>query len=162
MPQQSDYHAVIDLSRYGLDLRLGVTVSDGRLSGVELLIDQRPEQIPDDELIQRLLGQLQRYFVDGQDDFDLPQAAQGGEFQRRVWRAMAQIPYGETRSYGELAKQIGSHARAVGSACRTNPLPLIVPCHRVVAANGIGGYAGAVSGPRLAIKQWLLKHEQDQ
>ena len=159
MTQQTDYSAVLDLSRYGLSLCLGVRLTQGRLSALDLLTDLQAEWIPNDMLIQQLQGQLARYFINGDDDFDLPRVSQGSEFQQRVWQAMEKIPYGETRSYGELAKEIGSHPRAVGGACRVNPLPLIVPCHRVVAARGVGGYAGAVSGSLLAVKQWLLKHE---
>lgn len=83
----------------------------------------------------------------------------GTPFQQQVWQLLQDIPYGETRRYGELAAQIGSSARAVANACRANPLPLLIPCHRVVAANGTGGYMGQTGGEGLAIKQWLLQHE---
>ena len=80
-------------------------------------------------------------------------------FQGRVLKQLQKIPYGETRTYGEIAKILKTSPRAVGNACRNNPLPLIIPCHRVVAVNGIGGYDGARSGYLLGIKRKLLKSE---
>ena len=86
-------------------------------------------------------------------------APQGTEFQRRVWDALLEIPPGQTRTYGELARDLRSSPRAVGGACRRNPIPLLIPCHRVVAANGVGGFAGQTSGRWMDIKRWLLSHE---
>ena len=80
-------------------------------------------------------------------------------FQRKVLNQLLLIPYGETRSYGGIAKTLNTSARAVGNACRNNPLPIVIPCHRVVAANGIGGYNGAIMGKMLEIKRHLLKLE---
>ena len=80
-------------------------------------------------------------------------------FQEKVLKQLLQIPYGETRSYGEIAKILKTSPRAVGNACRNNPLPIIIPCHRVVAANGIGGYAGETEGVILDIKYQLLQLE---
>ena len=81
------------------------------------------------------------------------------DFQRSVLEQLQEIPYGETRTYGDIAKRLNTSPRAVGNACRNNPLPIIVPCHRVVAANGIGGYDGAVDGDKLDIKSRLLQLE---
>ena len=84
----------------------------------------------------------------------------GTPFQRRVWQALRGIPSGSTCSYGELAHELGSSARAVGGACRRNPIPIVVPCHRVAAAaGGVGGFMGQRDGEALTIKQWLLDHE---
>jgi len=80
-------------------------------------------------------------------------------FQKKVLKQLQKIPYGETRTYGEIAKILNTSPRAVGNACRNNPLPIIIPCHRVVAANGIGGYDGARSGALLDIKRRLLEQE---
>ncbi|MCG6938846.1 MAG: MGMT family protein [Gammaproteobacteria bacterium] len=80
-------------------------------------------------------------------------------FQEKVLNQLLQIPYGETRSYGEIAKILKTSPRAVGNACRHNPLPIIIPCHRVVAANGIGGYSGETAGSMLDIKRRLLQLE---
>lgn len=84
----------------------------------------------------------------------------GTEFQKRVWRALCAIPPGTTKTYGELAKQLNTSPRAIGNACRKNPLPIIIPCHRVVAKNSLGGYAGARIGNLLEIKKWLLRYEK--
>jgi methylated-DNA-[protein]-cysteine S-methyltransferase len=87
----------------------------------------------------------------------------GTVFQQRVWRALCEIPMGETRTYGELAKALGSAPRAVGQACRRNPTPILVPCHRVISVSGLGGYDGVGEGAeddiKLQHKRWLLRHE---
>lgn len=101
--------------------------------------------------------QLEAYFDGKLKDFDLPLRAPGSAFQQRVWRAMAKIPYGVMLSYGDLAKKIGSAPRAIGGACGSNPIPIIVPCHRVVGAgNRLHGYSGAGG---LDTKMALLKLE---
>ena len=86
--------------------------------------------------------QLKRYFAGALTAFDLPLRPHGSEFAQKVWIAMLGIPYGETRTYGELAREVGGSAQSVGNACGSNPIPIIIPCHRVVAANGLGGYSG--------------------
>ena len=91
---------------------------------------------------------------------DVPLNPAGTSFQKRVWSGLMAIPNGETMTYGELAKKLGTSARAVGGACRANPIPLLIPCHRVVAANGDGGFSGHTQGHWLDIKRWLLAHEQ--
>ncbi|MBT8127262.1 MAG: methylated-DNA--[protein]-cysteine S-methyltransferase, partial [Gammaproteobacteria bacterium] len=91
--------------------------------------------------------------------FDLPCALQGTPFQQKVWNELKKIPCGTVITYGELANKLGTSARAIGNACRKNPIPLVIPCHRVVAANGIGGYSGDTNGAWLRIKSWLLRHE---
>ena len=83
----------------------------------------------------------------------------GTPFQRKVWQALRRIPPGVTRTYGELAHQLGTAPRAVGGACRRNPVLLFVPCHRVVAAAGAGGFAGETAGRWMEIKRWLLARE---
>jgi len=103
-------------------------------------------------------AQLVEYFVGRRRAFDIPLAPQGTGFQQLVWRALAAIPYGETRSYGLLARSIGrpSASRAVGAANGKNPISIIIPCHRVIAASGeLTGYAGG-----LVAKRWLLEHER--
>ena len=87
--------------------------------------------------------------------FDMP----GTQFQRSVYQLMLQIPYGQTLSYGAVARQLGSAARAVGQACKRNPMPILIPCHRIVGQRDIGGYEGSTEGPRLDRKKWLLNHE---
>ena len=103
-------------------------------------------------------SQLVEYFAGARRTFDLPLAPRGTGFQQLVWRALTAIPFGETRSYGELARAIGRPAasRAVGAANGKNPLAIIVPCHRVIGASGeLTGYAGGI-----AAKRWLLEHER--
>jgi methylated-DNA-[protein]-cysteine S-methyltransferase len=101
--------------------------------------------------------QLDAYFDDPTARFDLPLDPAGTPFQRRVWEAMREIPPGRTMRYGEIAQRLGSSARAVGGACGANPIPIIIPCHRVVAAGSLGGYSGG-EGPDT--KRHLLALEQ--
>ena len=93
-------------------------------------------------LLQNAKSQLNDYFDGLRKNFDLPLEPPGTKFQQRVWSMMEQIPYGKTKTYGEIAKALGSSARAVGMACGANPIPVIIPCHRVVAATDMGGYSG--------------------
>jgi methylated-DNA-[protein]-cysteine S-methyltransferase len=105
-----------------------------------------------------VVAQLEAYFAGELHAFELPLAAEGTDFRKSVWDALVRIPYGETISYGELARRIGdpSASRAVGAANGANPLPIIVPCHRVIGANGkLTGFGGG-----LPVKQWLLEHER--
>jgi methylated-DNA-[protein]-cysteine S-methyltransferase len=106
-----------------------------------------------------LAAPVAAYFDDPSRHIALPTRCRGTDFQRRVWQAIAAIPPGATRTYGELAQALGSAARAVGGACRANPCPLVVPCHRVVARTGLGGFAGDRDGRLLEIKRRLLAHE---
>jgi methylated-DNA-[protein]-cysteine S-methyltransferase len=108
-------------------------------------------------LLREACDQLQKYFDGKRMSFDLPLAPEGSDFQKRVWAALCAIPPGETRSYADIARTIGSAPRAVGGANGANPIPLFIPCHRVIAADGsLGGYSGG-DGP--ATKLYLLDHE---
>ncbi|MFP6708880.1 MAG: methylated-DNA--[protein]-cysteine S-methyltransferase [Alphaproteobacteria bacterium] len=95
-----------------------------------------------DDLLLKAKTRLDDYFDGDSRAFDLPLQPAGTEFQRRVWSLMQEIPYGGTMTYGEMSDRLNSSARAVGMACGANPIPLIIPCHRVLAANGMGGYSG--------------------
>lgn len=106
-----------------------------------------------------LVQQLDQYFADGTTSFDLSLDLGGTPFQQRVWAAIRAIPPGSTRTYRDLARDLGSAPRAVGQACRANPCPIVLPCHRVVAVDGLGGFAGDRTGRKLAVKRWLLRHE---
>jgi len=98
---------------------------------------------PKTALLRAAADQLDAYFAGTRDRFDLPLAPEGTERQKKVWRAICDIPQGALRTYGDIADEIGSSARAVGTACGKNPIPIIVPCHRIVATGGgIGGYSG--------------------
>jgi len=107
-------------------------------------------------LLAEAARQLAAYFDGRLSRFDLPLAPAGSPFEGRIWSAMQAIPYGETRSYGDLAQTVGSAPRAVGRACGKNPIPIVIPCHRVLAKGGLGGYSGAGG---LATKQHLLALE---
>jgi methylated-DNA-[protein]-cysteine S-methyltransferase len=107
----------------------------------------------------KALHRLLAYFEHPQSAFDLPLELVGTRFQRRVWAALRTIPSGSVVTYGELARRLGTAPRAIGGACRANPCPILVPCHRVVATHGQGGYAGTTAGLWLEIKTWLLRHE---
>lgn len=109
--------------------------------------------------IKGLVSRIEAFFSFPQSLIDLPYVLQGTSFQRRVWQALCKIPLGKTCTYGELADKLNTSARAIGMACRTNPLPIVIPCHRVVSASGLGGYCGHTEGGKLAVKQWLLAHE---
>lgn len=102
---------------------------------------------------------LRDYFDCPRHVFEPPLELAGTPFQQRVWVALRAIPAGQTRAYGDIARELGSAARAVGQACRANPCPILVPCHRVIGRHGLGGFAGDTSGRRIAIKRWLLAHE---
>jgi methylated-DNA-[protein]-cysteine S-methyltransferase len=104
-------------------------------------------------LLRRAREQLHAFFDGELTEFDLPLAPAGTEYRRRVWQALCAIPYGETRSYIDIARVAGGSARSVGQANGSNPIPLLIPCHRVVATTHLGGYSG---GEGLATKRWLL------
>jgi methylated-DNA-[protein]-cysteine S-methyltransferase len=114
-----------------------------------------PDQSPS-SLLERARDQLQAYFDGELTEFDLPLAPSGTAYRRRIWQALCDIPFGETRSYQDIAISAGGSARSVGQANGHNPIPLIIPCHRVVAATHIGGYSG---GDGLPTKRWLLALE---
>jgi len=101
-----------------------------------------PEATAATPVLREAVAQLEAYFAGKLRDFDLPLAPVGSAFQQRVFAAMSAIPYGATRTYGALAEDIDGFAQAVGQACGANPIPIIIPCHRVLAADGLGGYSG--------------------
>ena len=112
-----------------------------------------------DAVLYEAKRQLEEYFAGTRREFDVPLGMEGTEFQKKVWRALTEIPYGETRSYSEIAQQVGSPkaARAVGMANHVNPIPVIVPCHRVVGKGGsLVGYAGGIN-----MKTALLELERN-
>lgn len=111
-------------------------------------------------ILQKLEQQLSAYFSDAHTQWNIPLTIKGTDFQQKVWRYMQAIPLGETRSYGEVAASLNSSARAVGNACRANPFPIVIPCHRIVSKSGLGGFAGKTKGHQILVKQWLLSHER--
>ena len=107
-------------------------------------------------LLCRAVDQLHAYFDGTRRGFDLELAPQGSPYRRRIWAGLCAIPYGQTRSYADLARDVGGSPRSVGGANGANPIPIIIPCHRVVGTAGLGGYSG---GEGLATKSWLLALE---
>lgn len=154
-PARAAYDAVIAYPR----MRIGVRTAGGAITEITFLSPATRLAAPRTGLAQRAVRQLRRYATDPDFAFGLPLAPAGTPFQRRVWRAIRAIPRGGVRSYGELARALGSAPRAVGQACGANPYPLVVPCHRVVAAHGLGGFAHHAGGFQLEAKRWLLGHE---
>jgi methylated-DNA-[protein]-cysteine S-methyltransferase len=118
----------------------------------------QPDWVRDDTAFDDVRTQLAQYFAGERTSFDLPLNLIGSGFQQRVWRTLLDIPHGTTTSYGAIAAAAGGSPRAVGAANGQNPIALIVPCHRVIGADGsLTGYGGG-----LPTKQWLLQHEQGQ
>ncbi|HSN19667.1 MAG TPA: methylated-DNA--[protein]-cysteine S-methyltransferase [Usitatibacter sp.] len=141
---------------------LGITTSATHVTGIRFLAPSTPALAPKRGSIAHLACvQLQAYLEDARFAFDLPLALSGTHHRLAVWEAMQRIPAGETRTYGELARELASSARAVGGACGANPIPVVVLCHRVVAAGGdLGGFMGERGeGFERNVKRWLLEHE---
>jgi methylated-DNA-[protein]-cysteine S-methyltransferase len=138
---------------------LGIRTDDEELAEIVFLSKDGDVLSPQNRIAEQACTQIGRYVGDPEFRFKLPLARRGTPFQRRVWGKIAAIEPGCTRSYGELARELGSAPRAVGQACGANPLPLVVPCHRVLAAGGIGGFAHHQGGFHLSVKRWLLGHE---
>ncbi|MBX9867737.1 MAG: methylated-DNA--[protein]-cysteine S-methyltransferase [Burkholderiales bacterium] len=112
------------------------------------------------QLSREIIAQLDAYRANPRFKFDLPLLIKGSEHQQKIWQIMRQIPSGETLTYGEVAEQISSAPRAVGGACGKNPFPIIIPCHRIIAANHqLGGFNSGHIFFNLGIKKWLLAHE---
>ena len=149
------YDVVIDFPKF----KLGVKTRAERVVEIRYLppsVEASPATNP---LAGRTAKQLERYRENPDTPFDLPLLIEGSELQRGVWDAMCAIPRGRTRTYGDLARELGVEARAIGQACGDNKLPIVIPCHRVVAADGIGGFGHSTGGYLLEAKRWLLMHE---
>ncbi len=149
-------YAAVVKSPVGL---LGVKNTEDKLTGIDFLSVNHKPLPPKVAFTKEVVSQLEHYFADPTFRFNLPIMLQGTPFQRVVWKQLRKIPSGVTAEYGKLAEKIKTSARAIGNACRRNPIPIIVPCHRVLARVGLGGFAGETEGELLAIKHWLLTHE---
>lgn len=139
---------------------LGIRCADDALTGIDFLAVNEKAQAPDDVFTEKVCQQLLNYLENPDTVFSIPLQTGGTHHQQKVWRAMLDIPRGQTRSYGELAAELHSGAQAVGQACGANPIPIIIPCHRVLGKSGLGGFMKHASGEPLDIKRWLLAHEQ--
>lgn len=141
---------------------LGLQCHQAKLMAIQFL-DKQVIPIPFAKLsseVRKFAKKMEAFFSQPQDLTDLPHKLVGTEFQKKVWQALKLIPLGETLTYGQLADKLNTSARAIGMACRSNPLPIVVPCHRIVAATHVGGYCGYTQGAKLTIKEWLLAHER--
>ena len=157
----STVHAALITAPFG---QVAVSVINGQLLIKLLAIDNSldltigVDKASADSLIKLACQQILRYLHQPASSFDLPLDQKGTAFQQQVWQAIAAIPCGQTRTYTELANQVGSGSRAVANACGANHLPLVIPCHRVVAKKGLGGFMQGKQHS-LMIKKWLLQHE---
>lgn len=138
---------------------LGIRTAGELVTHIEYLPRGVATLAPTNKLAAIVCRQIEKYLDDPQFEFDLPFEFRGTAFQQRVWRAIHSIPSGKTLTYMDVARQLKSAARPVGGACGANRLPLVIPCHRVVASGGIGGFMNARGGEPIQIKQWLLNHE---
>ncbi len=138
---------------------IGIRLRDGAVTCIDFLARRRPARGSQDAFAVRVQHEIEAWFSDPHSGFSIPVRLTGTPYQQRVWQALQAIPAGEYRTYGALAAELGSGARAVGNACRRNPVSLIVPCHRVVGVNGMGGYGGRTGDRAIWRKHWLLGHE---
>ena len=138
---------------------VGVRTEGDSVAEIVYLPRSAGELAPRNRIADTVCEQIARYLADPDFSFELPLGPAGTPFQRNVWRLISAIPRGLTRSYGELAQDLGSSPRPVGQACGANRFPLAIPCHRVVAAGGIGGFAHHDAGFHVSVKRWLLRHE---
>jgi methylated-DNA-[protein]-cysteine S-methyltransferase len=156
---------VKDPARYAAKVRtpfavLGLCTSGGALTALTYLPLSERAAEPADRVAEKAARELENYLADPGYRFTVALAPAGTAFRQRVWAALSTIVRGQTRTYGEVARLLGSAPRAVGQACGANPIALIIPCHRVVGAHGsLGGFMNARDGDPVAIKRWLLAHE---
>jgi methylated-DNA-[protein]-cysteine S-methyltransferase len=171
-----DFDAVI-AAPFG---RVGFILDGNAITDISFLDKNTPLSPPRSAHARKVARVLRSYFGNPRYSFRLPLKLDGTSFQQRVWRALQRIPAGQTLSYGVLAKKLDTSARAVGNACRANPIPIIIPCHRVVASGygdvqgrisvagsrklraTMGGFMGKRSGAPLDLKHWLLAHERKE
>ncbi len=155
MNQQTDYYQY--QAPFGT---LGLQLTQAVLTAVDLQADTSRLVREADKAIAPYFAALDAYFSGQSTHFDVPiRFTTGTVFQNKVWQQIAAIDYGHTLTYSDIAQNLDSHARAVGQACGRNPIPIIVPCHRVLAKNGLGGFSLGREKNMLSIKQYLLKIE---
>jgi methylated-DNA-[protein]-cysteine S-methyltransferase len=155
---------IVPFKLAGQTMSLAIFTDADALTGIDFLFGKTAGQrvlAPRTAIADNAAQQLLAYLDDPQRPFDLPLDLSGTDFQRRLWSALQDVPVGDTATYGQLVKRLGMKggAQAVGQACRRNPVPIVVPCHRILSQSGMGGYAGETGGEKLRFKQALLKHE---
>lgn len=138
---------------------LAIQITEGTLTQIKFLSQEKPKPLPEDTFTKKLIKEIEHYFKNPDHSFNLSFELKGTDFQKKVWREIKKIPCGNTATYKDLATILKTSPRAIGNACRANPVPLIIPCHRVVGKNNLGGFAGDTNGKLVAIKKWLLEHE---
>ncbi|MDR0588653.1 MAG: methylated-DNA--[protein]-cysteine S-methyltransferase [Burkholderiales bacterium] len=138
---------------------LGIQSDGNHITRIAFLPDEVKTSSPSDAISDRAIDELSLYFRDATFSFTVPILPQGTLFQQRVWQALREIPTGATLTYQTLADQLKSSPRAVGNACGANPIVIVIPCHRVVARHGLGGFMHTREGDPLHIKRFLLGHE---
>lgn len=153
LPQ--DFDAVFPCPFGGIGLRL----QEVRLASVDFIYQQVGKEHFTSAEAESVAKNIRKYFSNPRTSFDCELQTAGTAFQQRVWLQLQKIPPGQVRTYGELANELNTSPRAVGNACRANPVPLVIPCHRVVAKNGLGGFAGNTKGQTVDVKRWLLNFE---
>jgi methylated-DNA-[protein]-cysteine S-methyltransferase len=139
---------------------MGIRVEHGQLCELSYLPPQYEAKPGQDPLSKNIAKQVHAYFKNPDFEFDIDLPVVGTDHQRKVWDVINAIPRGSVLTYGQVAKRIGSAPRAVGQACGANWYPLIIPCHRVTATGGIGGFARHDGGFHQNVKRWLLRHEE--
>jgi methylated-DNA-[protein]-cysteine S-methyltransferase len=138
---------------------LGVRLAGDALAGLDFLPPDTPLRPCGSAAIHAVVHELDAYYADPQHAWRLALAPAGTLFRQRVWQTLLAIPAGRTRTYGDIARELGSSPRAVGQAVGDNPIPIVIPCHRVLAAKGLGGFMHGTGGFPMTVKQWLLRHE---
>ena len=138
---------------------LGVRTIGERVADIEYLPRGVAPLAPLNALAERACREIERYLDDPEHVFDLPFEYSGTLFQCKVWRQISAIPPGRTLTYNDVARALKTAPRPVGGACGANRLPIVIPCHRVLGARGIGGFMGGSGADALDIKRWLLRHE---
>ena len=139
--------------------KIGVRTSDDCLLAIDYLGNNdliiKPKTIIAKETVEQVLC----YFADPEFSFEILLSLNVTPFQETVLQALREVPVGKTQSYAELAQQLGAKPRSIGNACRKNPIPIVIPCHRIVASTSMGGCNDSIKNPFLEIKRWLLQHE---
>jgi len=138
---------------------LKLCCTDKSVISVEFAGEAKASSVDHHGLASRVEKQIRDYCKSSKNALDVPVQLEGTDFQKKVWQALQKIPVGQVKTYGELAAELNTSPRAIGNACRKNPVPFIIPCHRVVSKVGIGGFSGETEGEYLSIKRKLLRHE---
>jgi methylated-DNA-[protein]-cysteine S-methyltransferase len=156
--QGSELFSAIVAAPFGA---IGIRTEGERVREMVYLQPRFEEKAPENAVAELAARQVEHYLQDPDFRFALPLFEAGSAFQKRVWEAISAIPRGSVLTYGRIAKDIGSAPRAVGQACGANWFPLVIPCHRVTASGGLGGFSNNddENGFHLAVKRWLLRHE---